>query len=325
MTAAGERIAREAAAWAVRAGEGADQAALAAWLAADPRHRAAYEAMRATLRGVRALPPSAVAGLRAALPAAPPAPRRSLVLQACCATLALAVAGGGWLAWDQRQGQASFSASYATTRGQQLTQALPDGSVIALDTATRIEVRLYRDRREVLLHEGQALFSVRRDSARPFHVSAGAARVTVLGTRFAVRHTRTGLQANRAAVAVEEGRVRVRTGAGQETELGAGQAVSSAADGRLGAVASVAPGAVAAWREGRISFRNTPLALALAEFERYGQTGLVVRDPAVAALRVGGSYTLRQLPAFAAALPEILPVRLVARGGHSEIVAREKN
>ncbi|NHZ92408.1 iron dicitrate transport regulator FecR [Massilia sp. CCM 8733] len=326
MTGAEQRIAQEAAAWALRGGDTASQAGLAAWLAADARHRAAFDAMRATLRGVRALPQSAVAGLRAAIPAPPraPAPRRLLALQACCAMLSVCVAGGAWLAWEHQRRQPTFSAAYATARGQQLTQALPDGSVITLDTATRIEVRLYRDRRELVLHDGQALFAVRSERARPFQVSAGAARVTVLGTRFAVRHTRTGLDANLTAVSVQEGRVRVRAGGGAETELGAGQAISAAADGRLGAVASVAPGAVAAWRDGRISFRNTPLALALAEFERYGRTALVLRDPAVGAMRVGGSYTVRELPAFAAALPVMLPVRLVERAGQTEIVALKK-
>ncbi|WP_243491679.1 FecR family protein [Massilia violaceinigra] len=321
MTGAEQRIAQEAAAWALRSG---DSAALEAWLAADARHRAAFEAMRTTLRGVRALPPSAVAGLRAAIPAQARAPRRRFLLQACCAVLGVSMAGAAWLAWQHQQRQPTFSAAYASARGQQLTQALPDGSVITLDTATRIEVRLYRDRREVLLHEGQALFAVRSGRARPFQVSAGAARVTVLGTRFAVRHTRSGLDANLSAVSVEEGRVRVRSAGGEETELGAGQAISAAADGRLGAVARVAPGAVAPWRDGRISFSDTPLAQVLAEFERYGQTGLVLRDPAVGALRVGGSYTVRQLPAFAAALPAMLPVRLVARAGQTEIVALKK-
>ncbi|MDQ1918792.1 FecR family protein [Massilia pseudoviolaceinigra] len=331
MTAADERIAQEAAAWALRLGAGkagAGPAGLDAWLAADPRHGAALDAMRTTLRSVRALPRPAVAGLRGALAAAAPAPpfmpRRGRLLQAGCAMLTLLVAGGAWLGWDHERRQPTFAASYATARGQQLTQALPDGSTVTLDTATRIEVRLYRDRRDVFLHDGQALFAVRAEPARPFHVSAGTARVTVLGTRFAVRHTRAGLQPDVALVAVEEGRVRVRAGAAEEAELGAGQAISAAGDGRLGAPASMAPQALAPWRQGRISFNNTPLAQALAEFERYGHTGLVVRDPAVAAMRVGGSYTVRQLPAFAAALPAILPVRLVVRAGHTEIVALKK-
>ncbi|MFS2055731.1 iron dicitrate transport regulator FecR, partial [Variovorax sp. CT11-76] len=76
------------------------------------------------------------------------------------------------------------------------------------------------------------------------------------------------------------------------------------------------------WREGRANFENTPLAQALAEFERYGPTGLTVRDPAVAAMRINGSFDLRQFGAFAKALPQVLPVRLQPREGTTEIAPR---
>jgi len=60
----------------------------------------------------------------------------------------------------------------------------------------------------------------------------------------------------------------------------------------------------------------------VAEFERYGRTGLVVSDPTVAALPVGGSYSVRQFQRFADTLPQLLPVRLVAHGESTEVVAR---
>ena len=95
--------------------------------------------------------------------------------------------------------------------------------------------------------------------------------------------------------------------------------VSSDAGGHLSAIASLAPGSVAPWREGRITFDNVPLGAALAEFERYGDTGFVVRDPAVARLRIGGSFSLTQLDRFAAALPQLLPVRITRSGTTSTI------
>ncbi|MEG1329188.1 MAG: hypothetical protein RSD99_30070, partial [Janthinobacterium sp.] len=75
----------------------------------------------------------------------------------------------------------------------------------------------------------------------------------------------------------------------------------------------------APWRNGRITFDNVPLGAALAEFERYGDTGFIVRDPAVARLRIGGSFSLAQLDRFAAALPQLLPVHVVHDGAASEI------
>ena len=105
-------------------------------------------------------------------------------------------------------------------------------------------------------------------------------------------------------------------------ELTAGQMVIADDTGHLGAVSVAPSGRIAPWRDGRISFDQTPLAQAIAEFERYGRTGLVVRDPAVAALPVGGSYSLRQWQRFAETLPQVLPVRLVRRGEVTEVVAR---
>lgn len=274
---------------------------------------------------------------------------RPLMPQAAAAAIALAMAAGGLTAWNHWQRQAVFTQAYATQRGQQLQITLPDtadqgqgpGSTLQLDTATQTQVRLYRDRREVQLHSGQAMFLVHGDVQRPFHVFAGALRITVVGTRFSVRHTGSGLDAGQTVVAVEEGRVQVgtwrqRTGgtdtaqdpdastdapADHPVELVAGQTVVADAQGHMGPVQQLAPEAIAPWRDGRLNFDQTPLKEAIAEFERYGRTGLLVRDPAVAALPVGGSYSLRQWQRFAETLPQVLPVRLVRRGEVTEVVA----
>lgn len=270
---------------------------------------------------------------------------RPLAPQAAAAAFAFTVVGAGWMGWQQWRQQPVFEQTYATARGQQLTAGLPDGegsagargSSLQLDTATRAEVRLYRDRREVRLQDGQAMFAVQADAQRPFHVYAGALRITVVGTRFSVRHSGTGLDAGQTVVSVEEGRVRVAPVDGAQArndlpagtagslpavELTAGQSVAADARGHIGPVASLPPSVIAPWRQGRLSFDQTPLAQAIAEFERYGRTGLVVRDPAVAALPVGGSYSLNAGQRFAQTLPQVLPVRLVRRGEVTEVMAR---
>ena len=245
------------------------------------------------------------------------------------------VVGSGWYGWNAWRQQPTFSGDYVTARGQQREIRLPDGSVLWLDTATQAGVIFRRDRREVRLSEGQVQFRVRANPAQPFDVLTGPLRVTVVGTRFSVRNTRTGLGDGSVRVVVEEGRVRVarasaHRGDGQDpravpsdaVELTAGQAVAADADGRLSPVAHQSVDAGRAWREGRVSFDGVSLARALAEFERYGDTRLVVRDPAVAALRIHGSFDLRRLDAFARALPRVLPVHLEPTGdGSTEIVS----
>lgn len=339
-----------AATWALRRRNGLDaagEAELADWLQADPRHAEALDDMARGLDDLQHLPDDEIASLKAALtdaplpetlcPArAPASPMRwwqglqlNWLPQAALAATVCVLCGSVWLGWQHWQEQPVFAQAYATARGQQLNVALPDaplqGSSLQLDTASRAEVSLYRDRREVRLSEGQAMFVVHPDASRPFHVWAGGLQITVVGTRFSVRHSAQGQDAGQTVVEVEEGRVRVAPALpGQAAvELVAGQRVAADGHGGLGAVASKSPGAVAPWRSGRVSFDQTPLAQAIAEFERYGSTGLVVRDPAVAVLPVGGSYSLKQHRQFAEALPHLLPVRLVRRGELTEVVARE--
>ncbi len=338
------------------------------WLRADPEHADAYEEMEKSFDPVRELPDDKVQSLKEGLrqhapmgapaqeqapspvqvgasgarpvtrPTQPDSPGRRAWMadigrffpQAATAMAAVALVGGGWMGWDHWRSQPTFAKNYATERGQRLDIQLPDGSTLQLDAATQAEVRLYRQRREVRLIEGQALFVVHADPQQPFDVLAGAVRVTVVGTRFSVRHTRAGLDAGKTVVAVESGRVRVsRMDSSDEVEandpagrveLSAGQGVTADETGRLQPIVSVPPDSVASWRSGRISFNDTRLAEALAELERYGDTGLVVRDPAVGALRLGGSFDVRHTGAFAQALPSLLPVRLEQRNGVLEIV-----
>jgi len=358
LTQAHDAIDVAAATWAVRRRNGLsheDGAELQAWLDADPRHAPALEDMAATAGHVRRLPSDDVAALKRGLqasallrrPTATNTPRRDpghsrwrvrlspLIAPTAVAVLVLAFVGAGWTGWDSWRSLPTFEQAFATGRGQQIVATLPDdparGSTVQLDTATRLDARLFRTRREVHLQEGQALFSVHADQDRPFHVWAGKLHITVVGTRFSVRHTTSGLDAGRTVVSVEEGHVRVsRAGSDPAdaalseapVELVAGQMVTSDDRGGIGPVSQVPVASVASWRTGRISFDHTPLEQALAEFERYRSTGLVIRDPAVARLAVGGSYRIQQFGSFVDALPLMLPVRLVPHGEGMEIVLR---
>lgn len=367
------RLDEQALDWFVRHGGGldrADEAAFQAWLAADPAHRAAYARWQDDWDALDALSTTGVEALRRNLAAtrhgdaadhggrrtaesgqscAPPPPRdrgapthrrrwldgaRAAAPRTALAAVILAASAGGLLAW-QHGSQPVFAAQYASARGEQRAITLPDGSALRLDTQTRVEVAIYRHRREVRLPEGQAVFDVAPDGGKPFDVLVGPVRITVVGTRFSVRNTRGIDGATSVRVAVEEGRVRVRrqqslaaelvaslSGEAKLVELAAGQQLAAGPSGLPGPVSAVAPGGIAPWRENRVSFDDTPLAQALAELARYGDTRLAVRDPAVAALRLTGTFDPRRIEGFRRILPQVLPVHLRERDGVSEIVSR---
>ncbi|QMV74803.1 FecR domain-containing protein [Comamonas piscis] len=336
----------QAAQWHTRQEQGLnadEQAELAQWLQASADHAEAFAGIDTGVARLRGLPADEVAQWRARQAAAQPSaaatshkplaqptptrPRpwlqallpgpRGLAL---CAVLLMGL-GLGWHQWMQPV----YSAHYVVERGQRQSLQLPDGSTLELDADTDAQVRLYRHRREVQLAHGQAMFSVAPDSSKPFEVQAGPARVTVVGTRFSVRYRQDGIDAGQVRVDVQEGRVRVSAAQSSATAmlLTAGQTTQVAADGQLAAVGTVAPDSVGLWRKGLLRFDNTPLAQALQEMERYGPTGLVVHDPAVAALLIGGSYATAKPAEFANMLTLVLPVRLVpGAGGQAEIVAK---
>jgi transmembrane sensor len=352
MDLSSSRPGRQALDWFVRRADGldaAEEAAFQAWLRADPLHASAYAQWQEDWSNLDALPGDALDRLRRTLVedkaagmqsrsatsndggtvfakcrrfAAPfLAPRSALA--GTCLTLLLA----GVLAWTYWR-QPMFSESYATARGEQTEFVLPDGSRLQLDTASRADVAMYRGHREIHLPAGQVRLEVKSDTNRPFEVLAGPLRITVVGTRFAVRFTPDMPGQDGVRIAVEEGRVRVGRngwflfGAGT-VELTAGQEIASDPAGALGAIGAVAPDGIAPWGDSRVSFDNVTLAQVLAEFERYGETRLVVRDPPVAALRLTGTFDPRRPENFARVLPQALPVRLVKAGDAMEIRARE--
>ncbi|WP_027013932.1 FecR family protein [Comamonas composti] len=331
-------VRRRDAGWSVE-----EEASFEAWLAADVLHATAYAQCSAQWQEMDAMPADLLQGMRSRLAhdklherkrlSAPAlARRRFLAWPAASAMVAAAAAGMGYMAWQHLQMQPVWTQAYRTEQGQQQQLTLEDGSRLRLDTQTQVEVRFYRQRREVQLLDGQAVFEVQHDG-RPFHVLAGGARVTVVGTRFAVRYTPRLAGNSQVQVAVEEGKVRVSRLQVSEVEkntydleagalLTAGQQTTVDEQGVVKATTVVPADGIAPWRDQRISFVDVPLAQALAELERYGATGLRVKDPAVGALRLSGTFDPMETAALYKALPRVLPVRLQVGGEFTDIVTR---
>ena len=337
-----------AAEWLARRDGGAwtaqDERALQAWLAERTEHRVAWLRLQAAwdeaarLRALAAgLPPGAVpergrwsawvaagdgggaAGpppARAALPdlravAFAPRPRLPAARwpRVVAGAFVLAAATGlGWAGWQLGGRQ---QASYASAVGQVREVVLADGSRATLSSDTRLEVRMERGRRRVVLAQGEAYFDVARDAGRPFVVEAGAHRAVAVGTRYAVRRDADALR-----VVVTEGRVRLEDtaapgGAARPVSLLPAGSVATA--GRNGLLVRSLPVEQARryleWRDGFLAFDDTPLAQAAAEFNRFNTRRLEVADPAVAGLRIGGNFRWSNLDGFVGLLEQGFPVR----------------
>lgn len=205
---------------------------------------------------------------------------------------------------------------YRTALGEARTVRLADGSLIHLNTNSSVEVALRDDIRSITLLKGEAQFDVAHDAKRPFIVNADGTLVRAIGTMFNVR-----LRADVTELTVIEGIVAVRNGdsAVRRIESGRSAAVRS---GSI-AVTHLEPAKIKqriAWQDGMVEFDGDTLAQAVEEFNRYRATPLVIGDPAIASLRVGGAFRLDRSQDFVDALESGFGVRAVPGSDKSIIL-----
>jgi len=181
--------------------------------------------------------------------------------------------------------------SYTTAVGEIRRVPLADGSTAAINTDSKIAVALAETRRSVTLEKGEAWFQVAKDAKRPFVVEAGNVLVRAVGTAFSVRRREGG-----ADVIVTEGVVEAwaKGADGQKIRIAAGEMAFIADNAAIerGAAAGGAPTAerALAWRSGKIDLAGTRVDAAIAEFNRYNDRQIILRDPALAAERVDGVF-----------------------------------
>ncbi len=164
------------------------------------------------------------------------------------------------------------------------------------------------------LDRGQGFFEVAHDSKRPFTVVTDRLRVVAVGTAFAVRR-----EASEVRVIVSEGTVRLE-GAGLLPAGGIARTEGDAVQMR-----QVPPTEVErnlSWRSGVLTFRHTPLSEAVAEFNRYGTRGIVIRDPAIASLELGGVFRSSDVEAFVHLLERTFPIDVAMLPDRIELTAR---
>jgi transmembrane sensor len=207
---------------------------------------------------------------------------------------------------------------YATQVGEERTIRLADTSVVQLNARSRIRVQFTDAERTVDLIEGQALFRVAKDAARPFIVQSGSTRVRAVGTEFDVYRKSSG-----TLVTVVEGKVAVfreanatadprdSTAEGQSRVENLPSSEVSASGTALGGISLSAgeqvlvsqnsvtepkranPAVATAWTQGKLIFDQTPLADVVQEINRYNPRPLSIDDPSLLSLHVSGTFATR--------------------------------
>ena len=183
-------------------------------------------------------------------------------------------------------------------------QVLPDGSTVELNAGARIVVDFTASKRGVRLLAGEAMFAVRKDTARPFVVTAGGVEVRAVGTAFSIRRAE-----GQVGVLVTEGRVAVERAAAPDTDhsapgsrpppiafVNAGAKLDLPVDLPAGTALEITPitphevAAALAWRGQRVEFSATSVAEAVEVFNRQNRLQLAVMDKALAQHQLSGIF-----------------------------------
>lgn len=267
-----------------------EQAALEGWLAESSRNMVAYLRLRAAWDRAGRL-----AALRTPMRPTPPqrSPWAKLRIPAFAAiVLALLYGGNAYLESGRRH-----DVIYSTQIGQTRAYQLADGTRMDLNTNTRLRAAVAGKERIVTLESGEVFFDVTHDARHPFTVFAGKRRITDIGTKFSVL-----LNGDSVRVLVLEGQVRVEAppGATGPAPVIAGAGHIVVAQGMQNLLFAKPDSEVArelSWRNGMLTFDQSPLTEVAKEFNRYNSRHLVVEGNA-GKIRIGGTFKADNVDAF---------------------------
>ncbi|WP_173050463.1 FecR family protein [Nitrospira sp. KM1] len=199
-----------------------------------------------------------------------------------------------------------FTAEYRTATGDRRVISLPDQSLVTLNTHSAISTDFLPHERRIHLLSGEAHFKVHSDERRPFVVDHHHIHSRAVGTSFVVREEAQGIRLTVAEGVVE---LSPREGSWNSLQVTAGQQVLVDQDGP-GPIRPVDIHAVTGWMRGRLVFDNVSLEQVVTEIRRYHNGLIILWNPALANIRVSGSYNLSDTTAILTTLTQTLPIHL---------------
>ncbi len=267
------------------------------WLAANPQHRQAFDAVGALWGELDAVK-HRVAKPETITPKTPWI--RSLwaapTLAMCCLAL-----------WLFSPLPMLLRADFHTGYGEMRDIRLSDGSVAHLNSNSALAVRIDGNQRQLTLLQGEAWFEVSPDSSRPFQVHAEHGTVTALGTAFNIR-----LRNSQAEVSVTQHSVSIDveqdSGQALHEVVSEGQQLAYDQQAGMGKIKAIDSQTVTAWQRGKLVFENQPLGEVMAELNRYHRGYLLISDDSITQRRVNGVFRTDQPLVALSALESSLSV-----------------
>jgi transmembrane sensor len=337
--------------WAARSERGlaTDECAeLDAWLAKDSRHLGAFvRAQAAWIHAERAaalgaMPASAEPAETAKLPAAPLAAaigevhietedetasrsplhanRRSLLVGG--GALAASLAAVGLFALDRTR-------TLESGVGEIRRITLAGGSILTLDTDSRIDLAIGSEDRRLELVRGQLFLELPDWMDLPITVHAGDLAFEMSRAAFALRRDAdeplAALVARGVLMASQSGGIfGDRRTLLLEKDHGLTHKAGTPLDGgSVRRVGTAERDRLLAWRDGMLSFAGETLAEAVRAFDRYNAVRIVVADPGLSRQRVTGLFKATDPGGFAEATAASFGGVVERAGGEIRLSARK--
>ncbi|TQV89581.1 FecR family protein [Aliikangiella coralliicola] len=231
---------------------------------------------------------------------------------------------------------------YTTAVGGHREVILSDGTLLALNTDSEVEVDYNENRRKVRLLKGEAFFQVAHNSNRPFIVYAGKNSVRAVGTAFAV-----SLLPQTFELTVTEGKVELSdtakdkpivseqkvtktallepskdseqiTDEPEKIYLSAGETLAynplDEKQIRTEQIKIVSEREIRrqlSWQDGLLDFSETPLIEVVEDLSRYTSLEIEILDPELRNMKFGGLFRTDELQALFDALETTFDIKVV--------------
>lgn len=291
------------------------------WLAADEKHKRAYEALVATSDKIDAF-----------LATAPPAltqaqPRYRLTRRIFLTGGAIAATATGAVLLGRPFPDLASSEVFDASLGRPRSVALSDGTRIELAPGARIRATLTAAARTIRFEEGVALFNVAHDAGRPFIVATRYGEIRALGTEFVVRLTE-----DQAIATVLSGRVEARRASLFPNDRAPPDAVCEANAEVILQEDSVSVSSLQSdglerrliWRDRMVALDDQSLRDAAEEIERFTGVRFVFGDAATAEMRLSGYIEGDDVEGFIALLASNAGVKAERRADGTMVLSQHR-
>lgn len=213
-----------------------------------------------------------------------------------------------------------YSKTFLTDKTNLIKEQLPDGSIISLDAKTNLNIKFYKNKREVTLNDGRVMFEVSKNENRVFIIKSDDINIEVVGTKFEVIH-----QKNITTINVEEGIVKTYFSSyffDKQNEKLLTKDNSITYSNNLGMInkqEKINSEKIALWRENLINLNKVSLKESFDEFSKYSDITSSFSSKEIENYQVTGEFSSNQLDIFLKTITKIYPLKIARKEKNIEI------